>query len=74
MLAMHLLDVVDNKTSYGILMCANGDITEREIQDKVYEIKDCCLKGDDWTIEDIINKFPEEWQVYLQKGNINIMI
>lgn len=74
MLVMRLIDVVDNKTSYGILICANSDITEREVQDKVYEIKDSSLKGNDWIIEDIIKEFPEEWEVYLQKENSNIMI
>lgn len=74
MLAMQLIDVVDKTTSYGILMCTNSNITEREIQDKVYEIKDNCINGDDWIIEDIIKKLPKEWGIYLQKENSNIMI
>lgn len=56
-----LIDAVENNTVYGYLEVQ--DIEEEKVQDKIYEIKNRFYDGGfyDWTINDVLNEFPEEW-------------
>lgn len=61
MIAM-LVECTDYDTVYGILSVEGVD--ERTVQQKIYEIKNKFYEEDfdDWTIEDVLAKFPNEWQ------------
>ena len=75
MVAMNLVDNLDNSTSYGILICNNENISEETIQNKIHEIKhDLYLAGEDWVVEDVIGYLPKEWLISLQNhyGKIEI--
>lgn len=75
MFAMNLVDVTDNKTKYGILLCENDDISEEVIQNKIYDIKEQYEREKvDWIIEDVICNIPSEWGVKLQQGYEVIVI
>lgn len=67
MLALNLNDICDKNINYGILLCGNDSVTVGIIQDKIIEIKDQLKdKEDDWIIDDVIAKFPKEWNIKLQ--------
>ena len=57
-----LVDCCDWDCFYGILTVANAD--EDEVQNKIYEIKNGFYKKGfyDWTIEDVLNELPDEWE------------
>ena len=57
-----LVEVSDYKVLYGLLMVK--DVSVKEVQDKIYEIKNkFCEEGfDDWSISDVFEQFPEEWE------------
>jgi hypothetical protein len=60
MIAM-LVECTDYDYVYGIL---NVEAVEEEtVQQKIYEIKNKFYEEgfDDWTIEDVLAKFPTEW-------------
>lgn len=61
MIAM-LVECTDYDTVYGILSVEAVD--EETVQQKIYEIKNKFYEEgfDDWTIEDILSEFPDEWQ------------
>jgi hypothetical protein len=60
MIAM-LVECTDYDTVYGILSVEAVD--EETVQQKIYEIKNKFYEEgfDDWTIEDVLAKFPLEW-------------
>ena len=75
MYAMNLVDVVDVKTSYGILFCGNDDITENIIQKKMCEIKEQMENEEmEWIIDDIVKMLPREWKMELQCNTKQITI
>lgn len=57
-----LVECSDHDYQYGILTVENVDL--KEVQDKIYEIKrKFCDEGfDDWCLDDLFEKFPEEWK------------
>lgn len=61
MIAM-LVECTDYDTVYGILNVEGVD--EKTVQQKIYEIKNKFYEEDfdDWTIKDVLAKFPNEWQ------------
>ena len=56
-----VVECSDYNVFYGILEVKN--ISIEEVQEKIYEIKQSFDENniDDWTIEDIFNQFPIEW-------------
>ena len=60
MIAM-LVECTDYDYVYGILEVKNVD--EEMVQQKIYEIKNKFYEEgfDDWTIEDVLEQFPSEW-------------
>ena len=56
-----LIDAVENDTVYGYLEIHG--VEKEVIQDKIYEIKNrfCDKAFNDWSIDDVMNEFPEEW-------------
>ena len=56
-----LVECTDYDTMYGILEVQ--EVSEEDVQDKIYEIKRQFVKDgvDDWTIEDVLENFPDEW-------------
>ena len=60
MIAM-LVECTDYDYIYGILDVEAVD--EETVQQKIYEIKNKFYKEgfDDWSIEDVLAKFPPEW-------------
>lgn len=73
MFAMSLVDASDKNIVYGILTCENDKITEAKIQNEIYEIKGK-MSEEDWSIDDVIKKFPKEWNVHLQEGRTKVTI
>lgn len=57
-----LVECTDYKMVYGLLEVK--DVNEEEVQNKIYEIKNEFYENDiyDWTIEDVFEKFPYEWE------------
>lgn len=57
-----LVECTDYKMVYGMLEIKNVDSIE-EVQNKIYEIKNKFNEQgiDDWSNDDIFEKFPEEW-------------
>ena len=58
-----LMECCDHDVCYGILKVHN--VTVDEIQKKIYEIKndeDFLEEYPDWTIDDVFNHFPDEWE------------
>lgn len=57
-----LVECTNYDTMYGILSVEAVD--EETVQQKVYEIKNQFYEEgfDDWTIEDVLDKFPDEWE------------
>ena len=75
MFAMNLVDVVDAKTNYGILLCENDSISVDSIQRCVSEIKEEFVKDDtDWIVEDIIAKMPKEWCISLLCNSKRVIV
>lgn len=60
MIAM-LVECTNYDTVYGILSVEA--VEEETVQQKIYEIKNKFYKEgfNDWTIEDVLAKFPSEW-------------
>ena len=56
-----LVECTDYDVVYGILTVENA--TAKEVQDKIYEIKKRFYDEgfDDWTIEDVMDEFPDTW-------------
>lgn len=75
MFAMNLVDVADDNTNYGILLCDNDNITVNIIQSRIMEIKgELSRSNEDWVVEDIINKLPCEWHVELQYPQKRVIV
>ena len=57
-----LVECSDYDTIYGILTVENVSI--EEVQNKIYEIKKRFNDEgfDDWCLDDVFEKFPEEWE------------
>ncbi len=57
-----LVECSDHDVQYGILTVEN--VSVEEVQNKIYEIKNKFFdKGfEDWTIDDVFMKFPDEWE------------
>lgn len=57
-----LVECSDYDEVYGILRVEN--VSAREVQDKIYEIKNRFYEDgfEDWTIEDVLDEFPQEWE------------
>lgn len=57
-----LVECTDHKVVYGVLTVL--DVSAREVQDKIYEIKNdpnFYAEYPDWVIKDVLSKFPKEW-------------
>lgn len=53
-----LRECTDISYIYGVLIVK--DVPQEVVQKKIYDIK--ATLGDDYTIEDVLDKFPEEWE------------
>lgn len=66
MRSTRLVECSDHDYDYGILHFKNASLDE--VQEKIYEIKS---KFDDeewdWTIDDVLEEFPEEWECWLEE-------
>jgi hypothetical protein len=66
MRSARLVECSDHDYDYGILHFKNASLDE--VQEKIYEIKS---KFDDeewdWTIDDVLEEFPEEWECWLEE-------
>ena len=59
---MRVVECSDYDVFYGLLEVYNA--TEEEVQQKIYEIKNKFYEDGfaDWTIDDVFDEFPSEWQ------------
>ena len=57
-----LVECSDYDVQYGILTVEN--VSVEEVQNKIYEIKNKFYDEgfEDWTIDDVLENFPEEWE------------
>lgn len=57
-----LVECTDYKMVYGILVVENASV--KEVQEKIYEIKNKFYDEgfDDWTIDDVLNELPDDWE------------
>lgn len=62
-----LTDCSDHDARYGILTVENK--TTEEVQNKIYEIKREFEDNgkDDWDIDDLLEKFPEDWECSVEE-------
>ena len=67
----NLVDCCDHDATYGILIVENVSI--EEVQQKIYEIKKefCDNNFDDWCLDDVFEKFPENWEWDFEQGTDN---
>ena len=67
-----LIECSDPGVVYGILTVENA--SAEEVQNKIHEIKNSFYEEgfNDWTIEDVFEKFPEEW-IFDFERNYNIL-
>lgn len=61
-----LVECSDHDYDYGILHFKNASLDE--VQKKIYEIKAQFYDDDfdDWTIDDVLEEFPEEWECWME--------
>ena len=61
-----LVECSDHDYDYGILHFKNASLDE--VQNKIYEIKNKFYNEDfdDWTIDDVLEEFPEEWECWME--------
>lgn len=61
-----LVECSDHDYDYGILHFKNASLDE--VQKKIYEIKAQFYDDDfdDWTIDDVLEEFPEEWGCWME--------
>lgn len=67
MKVMKLVECGDWDYAYGCLICENDEISEEDIQEKIYEIKNAYYEEDSdgyWDIEMVMDDFPPEWKVW----------
>ena len=60
---MRVVECSDHDMIYGYLEIEN--VTEDEVQQKIYEIKNdkqFLEEYPDWCIDDVFDRFPEEWK------------
>lgn len=57
-----VVECSDYDVTYGVLTIEN--VTEKEVQEKIYEIKNGFLDEgvDDWIVDDVLAKFPDGWK------------
>ena len=69
-----LVECSDYNMQYGILTVENASL--EKVQNKIYEIKKRFYDEgfDDWTLDDVLMEFPEEWEWdYVQADNTDII-
>lgn len=70
--SMLVVECSDNDYMYGTLQ-VDDSITQEEMQEKINQIKreleDCDW---DWSIEDVFEKLPEEWNATFESG-VNVI-
>jgi hypothetical protein len=64
-----LVECSDYDVQYGILTVEN--VSVKEVQDKIYEIKNKFYDEgfEDWTVADVLERFPMEWDWSYEGGN-----
>lgn len=83
--AVRVVENTDYNVHYGILVVEAPDVTAEIIQDKIYEIKstfvdpddvedvnelaDDVVLSDEYTLDDIISRFPDDWKVEFYEDN-----
>ena len=70
-------DELDDANTYGCDICGTRkDFDEETVQQKIYEIKNKFYEEgfNDWTIEDVLAKFPTEWDWEYNQTDSNIEI
>ena len=69
-----LVECSDHDMQYGVLTVEN--VSAEEVQNKIYEIKAkfYAENFDDWTLDDMFEEFPEEWEWdYVQTCNEDVI-
>ena len=60
---IRIVECSDWNTIYGYLKIK--DVSAEDVQSKIYEIKNderFLEEHPDWTVEDVLNEFPDEWK------------
>ena len=89
-LIVRMVECTDSDTVYGFLLIrSDKEVTEKEVQDKIYEIKstftdasdlpadyvskDGEVLSDEYTVSDIIDRLPKEWDVdYYENAEVEV--
>jgi hypothetical protein len=68
-----LVECSDHDYTYGILSVENANI--EAVQKKIYEIKKELYDNgiDDWCLDDVFERFPEDWVWDFENGTDNII-
>lgn len=68
-----LVECSDYKTEYGILTVENASM--EEVENKIYEIKREFNESgnDEWTLDDVFEKFPKNWKWNFESSTYNII-
>lgn len=68
-----LVECSDYKTEYGILTVENASM--EAVENKIYEIKREFVENgnDEWTLDDVFEKFPEDWTWNFESSTDNMI-
>ena len=87
---VRMVECTDSDTAYGFLLIrSDKEVTEKEVQDRIYEIKsnftdasdlpadyvpkDGEVLSDEYTVSDIIDRLPKEWDVdYYENAEVEV--
>ena len=64
-LIVRVVECSDYDETYGLLIIKRGTFSIKEVQNKIYEIKnneEFLKENPNWTIEDVFVRFPSDWE------------
>ena len=74
MFAISLIDLTEDKTECGVIVCCNDKVTVSNIQEMIIDIKyELEIANEDWNVSDVIRRLPTEWNISFQ-SNLNKVI
>lgn len=74
-MVVRVYEISDYKTTYGYLTVKKEGITKEEIQDVINAIKSDVIKEVvDWSLDDIFERFPEDWDWSFQSADDEVAV
>lgn len=74
-MVVRVYECSDCRITYGYLTVKKEGITAKEIQTTIHNVKaDVSREFEGWSIEDVFEKFPEDWDWEFQAVNEGVAI